>query len=195
MLIFILLILSLQILADSSCFLHNPPGEEDLLRIEDRQDCLRVARLMIAGDKAGAPMLFTRKKGIGFEVPHIWALKGTCYISIDMMEDDDEEVFSLVQMALTVAIIIHDCVDNPDFDRLGGKQECGPHRRINVEVAGKEVDAIESNITMANTALFRMYRNRDSSPHLSSVSKSFSSGSRSQGSGSWVARKDGTYAA
>ena len=185
MLIFIMLIFSLQILADSMCFIHQPPGKEDLHQIASRKDCIEVARLMIKGDKAYAPMLFTRKEGIGFQVPHTWALKGTCFISIDMMEEDDEETFTLAKMAVIVATIIHDCVDNPAFDRLGGQQKCGPHRRIMLIVAGKDVDTLKFNITMANPTLARLYRTPNSSPQISNFSESILSGPKPQAVVPW----------
>ena len=174
MVIFILLLLSvaLQIRADSWCFVPDEmEQEEDLWYITNRQDCIEVARLMISGDKAYAPMKFTRKENVGFQVPHVWALKGSCYVGIDMVEEDDEETFSLAKMALNVAAIIHDCVDNPDSNALGGKQDCGPHLRISILVAGKNPDDMGPNITMANARSAPSFMSAGSLPPTSNFSE------------------------
>ncbi len=180
MLLSVLLLFSfaLHSRADTKCFIQDE-GKEDLYHIV-RQDCIEVAKLMIHGDKAHAPMTFSRKEGVGFQVPHEWALKGTCLIAINVVAEDDEVVFSVAKMAHTVATIIHECVDNPDFDKLGGKDECGPKQKIIVVVAGKPVDAMESsmNITLAQ---------------FSTSSGSLMSTPNVQDSGSLTSRRGGKY--
>ena len=156
MIMFVLVLLlfsfALRARAASRCYVQDK-GDDDVYRAA-RQDCIEVAKLMIHGDKAYAPMVFSRKEGVGFKVPHEWAFKeGTCFISINTVEEDDEVVYSVAKMARTVATIIHDCLDNPAFDKLGGKGECGPEQKISVTVAGKPAGLLAMSNTTANTTL------------------------------------------
>ncbi|KAL8861538.1 MAG: hypothetical protein Q9178_002062 [Gyalolechia marmorata] len=83
--------------------------------------------------KAYAPILFSRKEGAGFKVPDRW-VTGTCYIHIDMDNDDDEDYITFHDIAVEAGILAAACVARPPH--LGGTIAVGPKRVMNVTIFG-----------------------------------------------------------
>lgn len=118
------------------CFIqkpHSPP-----LGIPTLHDCLNVANFIIHGDKASAPMTFSRNPTHGFQVPYAWDdLPGTCSVRIDMLSDADEDTFPMTRIASKVADIVEVCLLDEEMPGLGGRDLVGPKQEMRVFVSGR----------------------------------------------------------
>ena len=79
---------------------------------------------------------------------------------IDMIGPNDEDTFSIAAIGDIVADIITDCLDSGEFEMLGGKDVCGPKRKMLVTMAGKPrgpFDPSMLNGVRANATLTQFY--------------------------------------
>ena len=101
-------------------------------------DCLKLAEFIISGDKAEAPITFSRNPELGFPVPYSWDyLPGTCMVHIGMMSNADEDTFAMTWIAFKVADIVEACMLDLKMPGLGGHDLVGPKQRMKVFVEGR----------------------------------------------------------
>ena len=98
---------------------------------------------MVHGDKADAPMLFSRT--IGFSLPHRWEW-GTCIIAIDVVQADGHDIFRLSHIGFAVLDIVDNCVTN-DIHEVGGKTRIGSENAMRLFVIGRNKPEREWPIT------------------------------------------------
>lgn len=99
-----------------------------------------MANIIRKGDKAHAPMHWSRRRGEGWRLPTLWDVRGkSCFITMDMLPEfeDDVTVFPLEAVAETVLSIINWCQTSPRLPHLGGRETVGPEGKAIVILAGK----------------------------------------------------------
>lgn len=104
------------------------------------QDCLDIAQLILEGDKAHAPMHWSRQRGIGWTLPFMWDIWGkSCFVTIDMLPGyyEDEVVFAPDAVAKTAIEIINRCQTSANLPKLGGRETVGLEAKTIVILAGK----------------------------------------------------------
>lgn len=92
------------------------------------------------GDKARAPMHWSRHKDVGWTLPVMWDIWGkSCFVTVDMLAGyyEDEVVFPPVAIATTAVDIINWCMTSPKLPKLGGRDVVGPEKKTVVILAGK----------------------------------------------------------
>ena len=95
--------------------------------------CYELSKFLIQHDKAQGAFTFSRKPGVGYQVPEHW-FSGNCVLAIDVHSEDDEETLSFKDIAVEAGAIMVRCVANPPH--LGGTQFVGRRRVMNVTVIG-----------------------------------------------------------
>lgn len=114
------------------------------------QDCANIVEMIAEGDKASAPMHFSRHPKRGYQVPHGWRL-GTCTAVIDLVEDKDATM-RLSEIAFSAALISNLCIGHPGQPNFGGSALAGPQLAMKVIVAGmkmvEETDQTSRNSTL-----------------------------------------------
>ena len=95
--------------------------------------CYELSKFLIQHDKAQGAITFSRKPGVGYQVPEHW-FSGNCVLAIDVHSEDDEETLSFKDIAVEAGAIMVRCVANPPH--LGGTQFVGRRRVMNVTVIG-----------------------------------------------------------
>ncbi|KAL8791090.1 MAG: hypothetical protein Q9213_000297 [Squamulea squamosa] len=95
--------------------------------------CFDAIKELAELDKAYAPILFSRKPGLGYKVPERW-IKGTCYVHIDVNSEDDEDYISFHEIAVEAGVIAAACVIKAPH--LGGTSPVGPKQVMNVSIFG-----------------------------------------------------------
>ncbi|KAL8750657.1 MAG: hypothetical protein Q9184_006348 [Pyrenodesmia sp. 2 TL-2023] len=121
------------------CFSQPARPRPQLLRAV-LQDCLDIAELIIQGDKAYAPMHWSRHKDVGWTLPVMWDIWGkSCFVTVDMLPGyyDDVVVFPPEAIARTAVNIINWCQTSPKMPNLGGRDVVGPEEKTIVILAGK----------------------------------------------------------
>ncbi|KAL8733661.1 MAG: hypothetical protein Q9181_003519, partial [Wetmoreana brouardii] len=106
------------------CWRQSPPDRPQLQPTIFKH-CLEVAKLLAKLDKAHAPILFSRRPGMGYKLPQHWAI-GTCLATLDMHSDDDEETVSFMDIAIETGTLSGTCVAQPPH--LGGTAVLGPKK-------------------------------------------------------------------
>lgn len=92
------------------------------------------------GDKAHAPMHWSRHKDVGWTLPVMWDIWGkSCFVTVDMLPGyyEDEVVFPPDAIARTAVNIINWCQTSPKMPKLGGRDVVGPEKKTIVILAGK----------------------------------------------------------
>ncbi|KAI4250899.1 MAG: hypothetical protein LQ352_005194 [Teloschistes flavicans] len=97
-------------------------------------DCLSVIEWINEGDKADAPINFSRDKQRGFKVPHNW-LNDSCVVVIDV-EDGRDMTMTMAQIAFAAAKIMAYCFGRHGLPDLGGRDNAGPELQMMVILAG-----------------------------------------------------------
>lgn len=121
------------------CFAQPAHGRAPLFRA-DLQDCLAISEILLKGDKAHAPMHWSRVPGMGWKLPALWDIWGSsCFITMDMLPEysDDVVVFAPDVVAKTAFNIIEWCQTSERLPHLGGREETGPELKAIVIMAGK----------------------------------------------------------
>ena len=98
------------------------------------QDCLNAARELYDTKPPFRPTAFSRKAGAGFKLPQV-VRSGTCIISIDVRNDEDEDIF-LPWLVYTTALDLGRKCTRGDF-RFGGRTMAGPRKVVDVLVLGR----------------------------------------------------------
>lgn len=99
-----------------------------------------MADLLLKGDKAHAPIHWSRHEGVGWRLPTMWDVWGkSCFITMDMLPEyqEDEVVFAPDRVAHVAVDIINHCQTSRILPRLGGREEVGPEGKAIVILAGK----------------------------------------------------------
>ena len=100
-------------------------------------DCIKAAEKATFGDKAGAPMHFSRDPHSGMQLPELWA-HGSCVVRIDMKQQEDQDTFSLFIVANAASLIAQKCSDfTPSSPGLGGLGLVGPKKVVTLFVYGR----------------------------------------------------------
>lgn len=121
------------------CFAQPARPRQQLFRA-GLQDCLDIAEYIMEGDKAHAPMHWSRQKHVGWTLPVMWDIWGkSCFVTVDMLPGyyEDEVVFPPDAIARTVVDIINWCQTSPRMPKLGGRDVVGPEEKTVVILAGK----------------------------------------------------------
>ena len=122
-----------QVLASIKCFGNS----EQISKIEVN-DCAEIFEIMLNVDKVWAPMHFTRDGDEGYQVPHRWH-KRSCTVLIDMLEDEDDDVFPFGDIIRAASNIVRACVMEPRMPGLGGRDIIGPKEKMLLVVGGIKV--------------------------------------------------------
>ena len=137
----ICILFSFKVLAEIKCF-----GHSDHSKVE-ADDCGDIFEVMQKVDKVWAPMHFTRDAAQGYKVPHWWH-KGSCTLLIDMLEEEDDDVFPLGLVIQAASNVVRACVMEPGMPGLGGRDLIGPKEKMLLVVAGsKASQKIMQNIS------------------------------------------------
>lgn len=78
-------------------------------------------------------MTFTRKRGVGYQVPRQW-ISGTCVLAIDMISDEAEDTLTFYEIGQVAYILALGCVIHPPH--LGGERSVGERKLLNVTIFG-----------------------------------------------------------
>jgi hypothetical protein len=114
------------------CF--DPPAPRTGLYPTNLEDCSNAAQGLIQDREPFRPIIFARKGIAGYRLPKV-VRNGTCVISIDVLNDNDKDTFTLWK-AYTAAIdIARRCTQGPYT--LGGRTTVGPKNVVNVVVFGR----------------------------------------------------------
>ena len=100
-------------------------------------DCASLIDLIVVGDKASAPMQFSRDPQRGFRVPHGW-INDTCTIVIDLWNGKDDTM-KLTEIAFTAATVMHFCIGRSGHPNLDGRGFAGPTMSMTVILGGKKL--------------------------------------------------------
>lgn len=113
------------------CFRRDVP-----LHRPNPKDCQDLIKMITVGDKASAPINFSRNLGRGFKVPHHW-VQDSCVVIIDLLEDKDE-IMKLTEIAFAAQLVSAICIGRPGYPDLGGSELAGPRMGMKVAVAGRQ---------------------------------------------------------
>ncbi|KAL8657999.1 MAG: hypothetical protein Q9202_007639 [Teloschistes flavicans] len=116
------------------CFNQRKPHEVQLKPIS-YADCVGAARKIADGDKAGAPMHFSRDPSAGMGVPEWWAY-GNCVVRIDVLKEGDEDTFNLFVVANAASLIAQKCSVR-GTPGLGGLAVIGPKKVVMIVIYGR----------------------------------------------------------
>lgn len=98
------------------------------------RDCFNAARYIVQHIEPFRPVSFARRQGVGFKLPRVVRSK-TCVISIDVMQDDEEDVFVPLLVFSAATDLASRCTQGM-FD-LGGRTTVGPRKVVNVVILGR----------------------------------------------------------
>lgn len=121
-------------LGASQCFSQRQPYDIQLKPITYAH-CIEAARKVAIGDKAGAPMHFSRDPDAGMGLPEEWAY-GNCVVRIDMREPGDEDTFNLYTVSNAASLIAQRCTAR-EMPGLGGLGLIGPKKVVMMIVYGR----------------------------------------------------------
>lgn len=125
------------IVKNPQCLAKRQPYDIQLKPINYR-DCIRAARKVVLGGKAGAPMHFSRDASVGMEMPATWSY-GRCAIRIDVKQPSDEDTFPMIVVANAASLLAERCT-KPDTPGLGGIGLIGPKDVVTIFVYGRDPD-------------------------------------------------------
>ena len=132
-----------------SCWKQNPPEEPQLPPLT-YIECKQAIRDIPMGDKALAPLSFSRDPGAGFTCPYTWDF-GDCAIAVDVLQKGDTErstFASIFKRAFDIAV---ECVIKPPH--FGGQGFVGENERLKVSViavhpAASSLSLVEPNVVV-----------------------------------------------
>ncbi len=124
---------SLDGAANAFCFIQ-PPLPQPRLLPATYDDCFQAGLQMRVGDKAEAPIYFSRDPSVGFQLPHTWE-HGNCAIEIDVDPPGEGDTTTFMQMHRVALRTMMLCVK--DFPRLGGRDRLGPKEVLVMFVYGR----------------------------------------------------------
>lgn len=116
----------------AGCFRQAPPGERQIYPTIFK-DCLEPIKNLVKYDKAYAPTLFSRKRGLGFKLPAHW-ISGSCVMLLDICSDDEEDSETFYAIAVEAGILNGACVAQPPH--FGGTNRVGPKQIMNISLFG-----------------------------------------------------------
>ena len=135
-LFFILLPFALSIpstLSDTiGCFAQSANPRQRLIPTTFKA-CYELSKFLIHHDKSQGGITFSRKPGVGFQVPEHW-VSGNCVLAIDVHSADDEDTLSFKDIAVEAGAVMVRCVAKPPH--LGGTQFVGRKKVMNVTIIG-----------------------------------------------------------
>lgn len=114
------------------CWRQNPPGGRQLHPTVFKH-CSDAIKELAKLDKAYAPIAFSRRPGVGYQVPQRWVSR-SCFIDLDMHSDDDEDSVSFMDIAIEAGTLAAACVAQPPH--LGGTSFVGPKQVMNITILG-----------------------------------------------------------
>ena len=97
------------------------------------KDCRRLIKWVNSFDQDRHPMTFSRKRGVGYQVPHQW-IAGTCVLGIDMISDEAEDTLTFHEIGVEAYVLALGCVIHPPH--LGGERSVGSRKLLNVTIWG-----------------------------------------------------------
>ena len=115
-----------------SCWKQNPSLEVQLPPLT-YVECKQAICDIPMGEKALAPLSFSRDPDAGFTCPHTWK-SGNCAIKIDVLQEGDKESSTFAAIFKRAFDIAVKCViKRPN---LGGQGLVGENGRLNVSIYG-----------------------------------------------------------
>lgn len=108
---------------------------EPRLKIARTGDCLQAALQILHAGSLTRPIIYTRRSTRGiFPLPKTLQY-GTCVISVDVMQDSDEDKFPLSMLHRSALELVMACVGGASH--VGGKTFVGPKKLVYVLVLGR----------------------------------------------------------
>ena len=98
------------------------------------QDCLNAVRELYDFKTPFRPIIFARRKRVGFMLPQVFR-NGSCVISIDVMNDADSDTFRPWVVYTAAKEIALRCTQSPFL--FGGRAKTGPLKVVDVLVFGR----------------------------------------------------------
>lgn len=117
--------------ASPGCFQQSPPGEPQA-NPTVFVDCINPIKILVEYDKAHAPTLFSRKPGVGYQLPAYWVHR-SCVVHVSI-EEDKEDTVPFFEIAQEAGVVNGACVVRPPH--LGGTIRVGPKQVMNVSILG-----------------------------------------------------------
>ncbi|KAL8689003.1 MAG: hypothetical protein Q9224_004746 [Gallowayella concinna] len=122
----------------SNCFDKRRTPEGIQLKPIHYGDCINAARKITFGDKAAAPMHFSKSPNVGMQVPESW-FSGTCGVRIDVKRQEDEDTFPLIDVANAASLLAQRCSDfQQRSSGVGGLGYIGPKKVVAIVVFGQD---------------------------------------------------------
>ena len=97
------------------------------------------------GEKALAPVSFSREPDAGFPVPSKWD-HGDCIVEIDVLQEGEKEISTFAAIFKRAFNIAVDCVIKPP--NLGGHGLVGTNQRLGVVIRGPNPE-VGSNVNVS----------------------------------------------
>ena len=135
--------------ATLACWGQNSPHEPQLMPLR-YIDCKQAILNIPMGEKALAPLSFSRDPDAGFTVPYIWDY-GSCAIGIDLLRNDDREISTFAAIFKRAFDIAVECVIKSPH--LGGRGFVGENGRLMVSIRGADSDASSLGLVVSNRNL------------------------------------------
>ena len=114
------------------CWAQNPPHKLQLPPLT-YIECKQAIKDIPMGEKALAPISFSRDPGPGFTVPYVWDV-GNCAIEIDVVRKDTVATSTFAAVFKRAFDIAVECVIQPPH--LGGKGLVGADELLKVAIYG-----------------------------------------------------------
>ena len=128
------------------CYAQNPPSEPQLTSVK-YVECKQAIRNVPMGEKALAPLSFSREPDAGFTVPYKWAY-GDCTIEIDVLREGEEESSTFAAIFKRAFDIAVNCVIKPP--NLGGRGLVGRNERLKVTISGPDPEVSSPGLVGSN---------------------------------------------
>jgi len=116
------------------CWQQNPASQPQLKPIIYKE-CRDIITKIPMGQKALAPLVFSRSATEGFKVPESWQY-GSCVLTIDVEGADVYETSTFAAVTKRAFALMVQCVINEPH--LGGRSFVGDHDGLEVLVFGVE---------------------------------------------------------
>ena len=117
-----------------TCFGQNDPGRPQLQPLTYTK-CRQAVQNIPMGEKALAPITFSRNPDAGFRVPHSWSYED-CVVIVDTVDDDAEETTTFAAVFKRAFDLAVECVIKPPH--FGGRSRIGTEGMLDIVI-------IESN--------------------------------------------------
>ena len=113
-----------------TCFDQNDPGRPQLQPLTYTK-CRQAVQNIPMGEKALAPITFSRNPDAGFRVPHSWSYED-CVVIVDTVDDDAEETTTFAAVFKRAFDLAVECVIKPPH--FGGRSRIGTSGMLDIVI-------------------------------------------------------------